>query len=36
MDGTVYADGGDRYPYECHYKRTSTDPEAQGASSGSR
>ncbi|GAA0274034.1 hypothetical protein GCM10010302_09570 [Streptomyces polychromogenes] len=28
MDGTVYADGGDPYPYPCHYKRRSADPEA--------
>ncbi|MFE7469594.1 hypothetical protein ACFU98_00405 [Streptomyces sp. NPDC057575] len=28
MNGTVYADGGDPYPYPCHYKRTSVDPEA--------
>ncbi|WP_328907492.1 hypothetical protein OG230_33400 [Streptomyces sp. NBC_00234] len=28
IDGTVYAGGGDPYPYECHYKRTSVDPEA--------
>ncbi|MFI6767067.1 hypothetical protein [Streptomyces sp. NPDC050355] len=28
MDGTVRADGGDPYPYPCHYKRTSVDPEA--------
>ncbi|MGW2179073.1 hypothetical protein ACWCXX_13460 [Streptomyces sp. NPDC001732] len=28
MDGTVHADGGDPYPYPCHYKRTSVDPEA--------
>lgn len=28
MDGTVHADGGDPYPYACHYKRTSVDPEA--------
>ncbi|MFI6650961.1 hypothetical protein ACIBI8_25575 [Streptomyces sp. NPDC050529] len=30
LDGTVYADGGDPYPYECHYKRTSADPGAGG------
>ncbi|MFF0739163.1 hypothetical protein ACFYVL_02075 [Streptomyces sp. NPDC004111] len=34
MDGTVHADGGDPYPYPCHYTRTSTDPEAKDASSG--
>lgn len=28
MDGTVHADGGDPYPYTCHYQRTSADPEA--------
>ncbi|MFD8823063.1 hypothetical protein ACFV1C_11985 [Streptomyces sp. NPDC059605] len=28
MDGTVHADGGDPYPYECRYKRASADPEA--------
>ncbi|GAA3481729.1 hypothetical protein GCM10018966_062600 [Streptomyces yanii] len=28
MDGTVYAGGGDPYPYPCRYKRTSVDPEA--------
>ncbi|MFG2869646.1 hypothetical protein [Streptomyces sp. NPDC048338] len=28
MDGTVHAGGGDPYPYPCHYKRTSVDPEA--------
>ncbi|MFJ2374634.1 hypothetical protein ACIOZL_17805 [Streptomyces sp. NPDC087769] len=35
MDGTVYADGGDPYPYRCHYKRTSVDPDAQKNSFGS-
>ncbi|MER5496511.1 MULTISPECIES: hypothetical protein [unclassified Streptomyces] len=32
MDGTVNADGGDPYLYECDYRRTSTDPEARGTS----
>ncbi len=32
MNGTVHADGGDPYPYPCHYKRTSVDPEAEGVS----
>ncbi|MFF4080060.1 hypothetical protein ACFYZN_11705 [Streptomyces sp. NPDC001777] len=32
MDGTIHADGGDPYPYECTYKRVSTDPGAQDAS----
>ncbi|MER5713129.1 hypothetical protein AB0B13_17715 [Streptomyces sp. NPDC042898] len=35
VDGTVYADGGDPYPYECHYRRTSVDPEAKNGSFGS-
>ncbi|MFF4579921.1 hypothetical protein [Streptomyces sp. NPDC001389] len=36
MDGTVHADGGDPYPYPCHYKRSSVDPEAQDDAPGPR